>query len=97
MLVQRLTFHVKSGNQEKVVKLMKESRAILDDPHGSRIYTSNIGLFNIVVYELEVENLAELDAYWEAWWSKPETAAFMEKWNALMDSGGGSEIWTLVE
>jgi hypothetical protein len=97
MLVQRLTFQVKPGNQEKAVELMKESRAILDDPHGSRIYTSYIGPFDVVVYELEVENLTELDAYWAAWWSSPETAAFMEKWNALVVSGGGSEIWTLVE
>ena len=97
MFVNRITQIVKPGNQRKVVELFKDARAILADPHGSRIYTSYTGPFEAVVYELEVENLAELEAYWAAWWSSPETAAYMEKMNALIVAGTSSEILVVQE
>jgi hypothetical protein len=97
MLVQRLNFQLKPGNQEKAVELIKETQTMLETPHGVGIYTPNIGPFNTLVYDIEFESLAEHEEFWAKWWALPETPAFMERWNELTDVGGYSEIWTLVE
>jgi hypothetical protein len=97
MILQRLTFHVKPGRMDEVVEMLKAADEVLGSTDISRIYTPNIGQFDVVVNDLEFENLAELDALWAEWWSNPETPAFMEKWNELVDAGGGSEVWNLVE
>ena len=96
MIVERLTFRIKPGYMEKAVEMAKEVRAMPDEPHGSRIYTS-LGPFDTLVYERGFENLAQNEAYWAAWWSRPETPAFMEKWHEVEAGGGGREIWTLEE
>ena len=97
MIVQRLTFQVKSGNGEKAIELIKEAKTMLAPPHGAQIYNSYIGPFNEILYDLKFENLSGLEEFWEKWWSLPETPPFMEQWNELVTDGGGSEIWTLVE
>ena len=97
MLVHRLTFRVKSGVQEKAVEMIKEAQTMIAAPHAVRIYTPNIGPFNTVVYDIEFESLGELEEFWANWWALPGTPAFMEKWNALVDIGTGSEVWNVEE
>ena len=97
MIVNRLTFRVKPGCMEEVLKMVKAERAKLDNPKMARIYTPNIGRFDLLVEDLEFENLAEFDKFWTAWGSKPETAEFMEKWETLVETGGFGEIWNLEE
>jgi hypothetical protein len=97
MIVQRITFHVKSGRGEKAIEMIKEAQKTLSPPNGAQIYDSNIGPFNTILYDLKFESLAECEAFWEKWWSLPETPAFMERWNELVTNRGGSEIWRLVD
>ena len=97
MYVNRLNFQVKPGNQEKAIELIKEAQTMLETPHGASIYTANIGPFNALIYDIEFENLTEFEEFWTKWWALPGTPAFMEKWNALVDSGTGSELWNVVE
>jgi hypothetical protein len=70
---------------------------MLESTHRSRIYTSNIGPFQHIVNDIEFESLAQLAEYWQDWWSREETPAFMEKWNQLIESGGSAETWNVVE
>ena len=97
MLVQRLTFQLKPGDQEKAVEMLKEAQTMLKPPHGVGIYTPNIGPFNTLIYDILFENFAELDEFWAKWWALPETPAFMERWNALNDVSGYSEVWNVIE
>jgi hypothetical protein len=97
MIVQRVTTRVKPGNEEHVVEMLKAARAANENPSRMRIYSPNIGPFNFVSFEIEFEKLAEYDEFWTEWNARPETAAFMGKWNELVDIGGANEVWTLAE
>ena len=61
-----------------------------------RIYTSNIGQFNVLAVELEYEDLAAYEKQGAVWRARPTTAGFMEKWLKLRKSGGSNEIWNLA-
>jgi hypothetical protein len=62
---------------------------------GYRIYRSRIGPFNTIVHEIEFEDIAAREAFWDKWWETRATPEFMEKWSQLVVEGGGVEIWTL--
>ena len=96
MLVNRRTFVTKPGCMEKVVALLVAERE-RPDVLPYRIYASDIGPFDTVAIELEFETLEEYVKSWAKWGEGPESAAFMEKWYDLTESGGNNEIWTLVE
>lgn len=93
MLVNRRAFQVKKGCMQEVVDMLVENRDP-NDPY--RIYVPKIGHFDVVAFEIEVENLEAYEKGWAEWEARPETAAFMEKWNELTEIGGINEIWTLV-
>ena len=97
MLVHRHIIQVKPGRGPEVIEMLKAEDERTGYTDKTRIYTSNIGPVHTMIYEIEFENLSELEESWTEWWSLPETPAFMEKWNELIETGGSSETWTLVE
>ena len=97
MIVHHMTWKAKPGQENALVEMIKEGFAMHPAPHGRRIFTPDIGANNRVVIDIEFENLAEYEAYWEEWNSKPELPAFAERWLKLVESGGGSETWNVVE
>ena len=97
MIVNRRTFVVKGGCWEEAVAMAVAETKRLSHPHARRIYLSNISPFDTLVFEAEFENLAEYETFWADWFASPEGAAFAEKWDTLVRSGGTNEIWTLEE
>ena len=94
MIVQRVTVQVKQGHVREFLALAKSQDSVLDRAT-KRTYTSNISpVHNIVAFELEFEDLGELDKTWAAWGADPDTPAYMEKWNKLVKDSG-SEVWNL--
>ena len=57
----------------------------------------NIGPRNDIAMEFEFAGLGEMEAFWSEWFATPESAAFMEKWNDLLEAHRNNEIWTVVE
>jgi len=96
MIVERYSWKVKPFCMDKIVELVKAEVATWDKPPKWRVYTSNIGRENTIAMEFEFENLAEMEKYWAAWVAKPETAEYDKKWNELVETGIGNEIWNLV-
>ena len=98
MLVDRLTFYVKSRRTDKAVEMIKEAGTMVEYPHGSLIYTNFAGEFNAVINEIKFENFTELEEWWAKWGSHPDTPAFLERWYELLqDRSGKREILNLVE
>ena len=96
MIVQRVTVHVKQGRVGEFLALAKSKDSVLTRAT-KRTYTPNIAPDNnVVVFEAELEDLAEMDKVWAAWWADPDTPAYMEEWNKLV-MGSGSELWNLEE
>jgi hypothetical protein len=86
--------------KEAVDMLAKESAA--EKERGGyagpvRIYTSNIGQFSQLAFEMEYEDLAAFEKMWTQWGARPTSADWMKKWLELHIPGGSNEIWNLVE
>jgi hypothetical protein len=95
MFAHRLTFRVKTGHVSEVVEMIKSEIAKGGPP--SRVYQSYISPSNLVIEDLEFESLAELQAHWAEWFAKPETAAFLERWDELVEGTVTNEVWQIVE
>jgi hypothetical protein len=91
MIVERRTFKAKLGKLLDVADMAKAQR---DKVGGSgRICTSFVGgAVNRVILEWEFENEAAREQFWEEWSARPETPAFMEKFNQLIENDGSSEL-----
>ena len=94
MIVQRVTHKVKQGCMEELVAL--GNSFIESTGRTVRRYTPNVGRFDTLVGDHEFEGLAEMEKFWAEWHARPDTPAFMEKWFALTETGGTTEIWNLV-
>ena len=93
MIVQRITWKVKQGCMQELVALAKsfvESAGIT-----CRTYTSRIGRHDTLVGDNEFESLAEMEKFSAEWFARPDTPAFLEKWFALTERGGYTEVWNL--
>ena len=98
MIVNRRTFTVKVGHMDQLLALMKEAKEQFSgSTRAWRNYAPEISPCDVVAFEWEYESLEEYERDWAEWGATPETAAFMEKWNQLTESGGNNEIWRLVE
>ena len=97
MIVHRATIKVKVGCMDKIVELTKAEFARSGDAHKWRLYTFKLGSYDILAYEVEFEDLAELDKFWTTWYATPEAAEYFKKIVGLREAGGGEEVWNLVE
>ena len=101
MIVNRRTFNVKPGCADKAVEMLaaesaaEKKRSSLSG--AIRIYSSNIGQFNQVAFEVEYKDLAGYDQFWAEWAARPTSAEWMKKWIELEASAGINQIWTLAE
>jgi len=96
MLVNRRTFIAKRGCLDEVVQLLKAAGEKIDLPNRYRLCVSNIGPFDTLALEIEVENLAEYERVWTLIGERTAPEVW-EKWFALTETGGANEIWTLME
>jgi len=98
MLVHRVTFELKMGADQKAIEMLKEAQTMIKAPHGVRIFNSYIGgTGSVVVYDLEFENVAELEAFWAEWFALPGTPAFMERWHELLATNSSNSVFRVVE
>jgi hypothetical protein len=94
VIVERQEFRVKPGCLNEAVEVLQEMWKLVDPiPH--RIYRTITGPFNTFYQELEFEDLQQREKWWIGTGEK--IAPLMDKWNALNDTGGGSELLRLVE
>ena len=97
MIVHRITHYVKQGRVPEFLGLMKSNPDSVLTQLLKRTYTPyKDPETSVVVHELEFEEEAELDKTWKAWWTDPETSAFMEEINNLVKRAS-NEYWTLEE
>ena len=93
MLVQRNTTYVKRGKRDEFVELVKAEAENNPPPRWARVCRAVFGPWDVVVIEWEFEDLAEYEAFWEAW---TPSEGFWEKYNDCTARGGSSELWVVV-
>ena len=87
--VNRRTFIIKRGCTDEAVAMLVEG----SDGSDARVYRTHYGSFDIVAFEIEAPSMADMEAIWNDWQETPESVAFMQRWHAITESGGTSEIW----
>ena len=95
MIVQRMTVNVKKGCMQELLEFLKEIRK--KRGYNYRLYQSNLGTFDQIALEMELDDLAAFDKFWTEYFALPETPASDKKWNELTEPGGTNEIWNLIE
>jgi hypothetical protein len=96
MIVERRTYEVQFGHGQEMVDIIKTEMEAVGPHIVSRIYRDAIGPFNRVAHEMEFQDLAEREKFWEEWADKRLTPEFLEKWTEIAP-GGGNEIWILED
>ena len=96
MLVNRRTFISKPGRAEEAANFLKQAMQLTDHARSARVYVSEIGPFDTIAVEVEVESLADYERRFAEWAAKT-TPEFWEKWYSLCENGGANEIWRLVD
>jgi hypothetical protein len=96
MIVQRITFIPKRGQQNKVVELIKSGESYTPFQVPYRILLPSVGPLDVVAFELEFKDIAEFDRFW-AGWNEKAPESFWEKWYGATENGGTSELWRVTE
>ena len=94
MIVERMQFRRKPGRVDEAIEIMQEMWKLIDPiPH--RIYQGITGPYDTIYQELEFEDFEQR----EKWWADtgPKIAPLMDKWRALTETRGNSELLRLVE
>jgi hypothetical protein len=89
----------KVDGQGEMVGLLKSMRSRLPNPDRMRIYTSHpVGapLFQ-VMWDMEFGSLAALEQWNREFWADPDNVEAWKTWRSLLEPGGGSTLWTVVE
>ena len=101
MFVDRRVFKIKAGRMQEMIELAETQRAPFLQLRGGagalRYLANKVATFDTFVFESEWNSLAEWEAYWEEWRSRPESAEFGRKLVELLESGGEHQLWTITE
>ena len=97
MIVERRTYQVKPFCQQAVADFVNKVFEQIEFPHTSRIYVPIIGMGNVVYQELEFEDFAEREAFWAAFFARPEIPGWTEEWTELSESGFSNELLEQIE
>ena len=96
MIVQRITFIPKRGQQNKVVELIKSGEAYVPFQVPYRVLLSLLGPSDFVAFELDFKDFAEFDRFWTGW-NEKVTESFWKEWYDATENGGSNEIWQVAE
>lgn len=101
MFIDRRVFKIKVGRLPEALALANAERARTYQQYSDigtfRYMVGLVGDFDTLVFESEWQSLADWERYWQAWGADPESAAFLQKIGAMMESGGKNQLWTVVE
>jgi NIPSNAP len=93
MFINRITYKVKPGATDEVVKLSKAE--IERTGSKAKVYTPYYGSIYVVVFDFEFESIESCGKFWDEWFASPEGDQFMKKFNTLVESGGSNELWNV--
>ena|SRR5437867_826346 len=104
MLVNRRTFLVKKPYFEEALARLVEYHhlAKLINPNVvGRVYASEMGPFDTIAYEIEIESLGAYEQAVAEFYANPAVASrvpeWAKRWQEITEPGGMNEIWRLAE
>ncbi len=95
MYIIRETFTAKPGMASKLAKMFREMSTEMPGPK-SRVLTDYIGPYNTVIWEVEVQEIAEFEKMMKEYASKPELGKKMAGYTEMYMTGK-REIFRVVE
>ena len=98
ILVQRVAWTVREGHS--VEEALEASQRMAPPAFQvSRTYQSGVGSpeSDRIIFEFEHDDLAAMQAFWEAVFSDPGIGAFMKEWLACCYPAHTTELWRRAE
>ena len=95
MIVMQYTFQIKPGKFYEALELAKDGRKNLWPDITSRIYSSNIGPMNTIIFENEFNDIAEQRKHMEQVVAKEEWGPWAERWFELVTGPHKNVVWNL--
>jgi len=95
MIVQRYSLQYKNGKWDELLELVKDGRKNLFSSLSMKVYSMDYGPNNMVVFDIEFEDQAELDKLWEQTMAKEEWSPWIAKFGELTTEEGKVELLTL--
>lgn len=93
MIVNRRTFIVKKGCMDRAVEMLRQAGDKRSHSLPRRLYRPDIGPFDQLVLEIEHEDLADYERYWQAIRALSWFEDWMAEWLEITETGGRNEIW----
>ena len=90
MILDRHIHKAKLGCYDDLVALGRAECETWGRPY--RIYTPIFGPRNTVVFESQFEDLAKREEFWAKWFARPESPAFIVKFDALHENETSIEL-----
>ena len=96
MIAQRFTYRIKPGAADRVIEMIHGEETRSERQGTMRVYQCTFGPGDTIAMELDFEDMAELQAFWQSWFARPTTPAFFEEWNQIVKHTVSNEVWDLV-
>ena len=94
MIIHRVTAVAHEDHTEKLVELMKtEARTLFRISRICTIIDPQEGEQNIVIFDIDFDDIAGLDA-WRANVGTPDNKAFFEKWGSMVETYSAQDFVT---
>lgn len=101
MFIDRRVFKIKVGHLQEALALANAERVRIQQQYGDlgtiRYLIGLVADFDTLVFESEWQSLADWERFWQAWGADPASMAFLQKIGETLESGGGNQLWTVVE
>ena len=98
MIVERWTVQIKPDWMEEALKHAKEGKkTVWPNFKSSKIYSSYTGPFNIIEFEAEFEDLAEVEESWKQLGETEAWNSWLTKWRGFITGQGTREYWNLED
>ncbi len=101
MFIDRRVFKIKVGRMQEALALAKAEHVRIHQTYSDlgtfRYLVGLVADFDTLVFESEWKSLADWERYWQKWGADPESMAFLQKIGATLESGGGNQLWSVVE
>jgi hypothetical protein len=99
MLAWRTTWVAKPGRLAEALATVSKALDSIKTWPGTavRVYTSNLGPSDTLVFEEVWPSIEAHDAWWAVFGPSPEMVAFNQAWHQVVERSTSTELWTVAE
>ncbi len=96
MITNRRTVQVKQDCMEALAQFVLAAGKQANLEGRFRVYKSDLGIRNILAYEIDFDDLVAYDQFWRNWVSNDATPEFFKAYESMIERDLTNEVWECV-